>query len=652
MSSERQYILSVALDMLAKHEDKIPVFTNDGTKVILPKRILAFFSPFVSTLMSSVSPCHSSALILPDCSLSSLSSLGDILENGFTSSRAASAHSEVILAAKLLKVNMENLDRIDDSMTDNDIMNMISEKNNLHFVSKEHEQNEAEKDSEEEHVEKDDMIMPTIQIQNSFTMSGANFDDVKSDIEEITVEDEPDVEEITVEECVDKTQHNCKLCEEDLDSLEALLYHYCSHFEQELLLKAASMSEGKTCLHCKRTFEDLDSVFILHFGLYHAKIIEILKEKNIGNYELSESTKQVATQEVDSGIEASLSSTGNRPVECQICQKKGHSLQILLCYSVHFFKELRALLVNLKLLKGLDCKICGSVFSSKINAVKHIGTTHGKVNILLKQKGFSEIPFVDPPGPRRSRNGKLRKNQKMPLPDRVANAYEYLLSSGTVESNIMETSDERKDNEVEDIKTSEPLLNHDGTLWMPDKGNGSKLLPATPEMTLPATSEIKLSTNSEMTLSTNSEMTLSTYSEMTLPTTSEMTLQTNPVMSLPIVPVVPLPATLPVEVPLIASPSEPTRCEICSQDVGKYSKLMPHYHGHLAGTVRKRYSSLMNLSDGSIQCRLCSHVAKSEMTLVAHISMKHKKLNEILVERGIKPVQRKGNHNVSLESYE
>ena len=44
------------------------------------------------------------------------------------------------------------------------------------------------------------------------------------------------------------------------------------------------------------------------------------------------------------------------------------------------------------LMDGLKCTICNNVFKQKHSLLLHIGCKHGKVNEVLKQKGFAALP--------------------------------------------------------------------------------------------------------------------------------------------------------------------------------------------------------------------------------------------------------------------
>ena len=84
MVEDRENLLTLVLDGFARDSSEISVFGSDGTNIFLSKHILMLFSPFVSRLLSSTSPCLESSLIVPDTSTDCLLTIGEILENGFT----------------------------------------------------------------------------------------------------------------------------------------------------------------------------------------------------------------------------------------------------------------------------------------------------------------------------------------------------------------------------------------------------------------------------------------------------------------------------------------------------------------------------------------------------------------------------------------
>ena len=43
---------------------------------------------------------------------------------------------------------------------------------------------------------------------------------------------------------------------------------------------------------------------------------------------------------------------------------------------------------------GFKCKVCDKVFKAKAPLLAHIGCKHGKVNDILKEKGYKELPSL------------------------------------------------------------------------------------------------------------------------------------------------------------------------------------------------------------------------------------------------------------------
>ena len=44
------------------------------------------------------------------------------------------------------------------------------------------------------------------------------------------------------------------------------------------------------------------------------------------------------------------------------------------------------------LMDGLKCTICHSIFKQKHSLVLHIGCKHGKINVILRKKGYGALP--------------------------------------------------------------------------------------------------------------------------------------------------------------------------------------------------------------------------------------------------------------------
>ena len=233
--------------------------------------------------------------------------------------------------------------------------------------------------------------------------------------------------------------------------------------------KYAELFEENKCLLCQKTFANSGRL-LLHIGVQHDKINEILKAKglrilppfmaaNASNDSVAVSKtepmesdlleKEEATQEISNDMQTTEatpesgdsaiafpvtssnlvlssnqmqttpaaiqsttaapspsatpsaplpqensqqeSSTCNYDLECEVCSQKQRSIQLLEQHCCrHFMKELQEQYVSL--MDGLRCTLCNNVFKQKHSLLLHIGCKHGKVNDILRQKGFAALP--------------------------------------------------------------------------------------------------------------------------------------------------------------------------------------------------------------------------------------------------------------------
>ena len=75
-------------------------------------------------------------------------------------------------------------------------------------------------------------------------------------------------------------QNQCEKCPKSFASITLLRYHYCSHFRTVLKKRFANMYNDDKCLVCAKTFPNPGRL-LLHIGINHDKINEILKTKGI-----------------------------------------------------------------------------------------------------------------------------------------------------------------------------------------------------------------------------------------------------------------------------------------------------------------------------------------------------------------------------------
>jgi len=82
----------------------------------------------------------------------------------------------------------------------------------------------------------------------------------------------------------------------------------------------------------------------------------------------------------------------NYELECQVCDKQLGSLHQLEQHCCrHFMKELTEQFSGL-MEDGLRCGLCSTVFKQRQSLLLHLGCKHGKVNDVLKQKGYAVLP--------------------------------------------------------------------------------------------------------------------------------------------------------------------------------------------------------------------------------------------------------------------
>jgi len=282
----------------------------------------------------------------------------------------------------------------------------------------------------------------------------------------------------TAPERPENLKNQCEKCPKSFASITLLRYHYCSHFRTVLKKRFANMYNDDKCLVCAKTFPNPGRL-LLHIGINHDKINEILKSKgitelpsyssgaqdgmepphepetdeaandddanvatanpsltkDIKNIPLlgaqsanpvggaitsasvlepsnsnsiitstsSATTTQIPTVAVTKApssapIETNSSFDKNDPtsecnydLECQVCDQKLKTISLLEQHCCrHFMKELQDHYSSL--MDGLKCNVCYSHFKQKHSLLLHIGCKHGKINDILRKKGYAALP--------------------------------------------------------------------------------------------------------------------------------------------------------------------------------------------------------------------------------------------------------------------
>ena len=85
----------------------------------------------------------------------------------------------------------------------------------------------------------------------------------------------------------------------------------------------------------------------------------------------------------------------NYTLTCELCNKENKTLQSLYTHViVHIRVELERTVQDLMELEGFQCKVCDKTFKAKCPLLAHIGCKHGKVNAVLREKGYSTLPCL------------------------------------------------------------------------------------------------------------------------------------------------------------------------------------------------------------------------------------------------------------------
>ena len=84
-------------------------------------------------------------------------------------------------------------------------------------------------------------------------------------------------------------------------------------------------------------------------------------------------------------------------------------------------------------------------------------------------------------------------------------------------------------------------------------------------------------------------------------------------------------------------PSDPScnyslQCEVCQKEEATLIQLQSHYSKHFTKELAKHIDIL---SEGN-KCNLCGQTFKSRPALTEHIGCKHGKINDVLIQKGLK----------------
>ena len=142
------------------------------------------------------------------------------------------------------------------------------------------------------------------------------------------------------------------------------------------------------------TGESLESVF----KMQEAERNELVEVLGLKREEDQKEESKVENQPPPQVLPVHLRQEGPS-LTCELCQKETKTLQSLVTHViVHFRVELERKvkdLMEFSELEGFQCKLCDKTFKCKTPLIAHIGYKHGKLNDILREKGYSVLPALD-----------------------------------------------------------------------------------------------------------------------------------------------------------------------------------------------------------------------------------------------------------------
>ena len=206
------------------------------------------------------------------------------------------------------------------------------------------------------------------------------------------------------------TANTCKICGQRTQNKKRLLKHYCTkHYKDNILALEESYIVHNKCLPCKKQFIGTKkSTKVIHIGVYHQKIHEILQQ-NLGQgikpslqktrFVVPKSTDK-ARREInyqylevnETEINERFKEIENLGPQCQVCGKEYTLFRSTLLphYAGHFYTDIA---------QGIEtffpdddtCKHCDMVIGSRKSKVIHIAVKHGQVIPYIENITNSEI---------------------------------------------------------------------------------------------------------------------------------------------------------------------------------------------------------------------------------------------------------------------
>jgi len=555
------------------------IVTKEGLSVSVSTTLLRMFSKTLPSILN-LHPCTSTSIIIPDCSLFTLSILIEILTKGYSkqcTDESSDVIHDIIEVAGLIGIDVNTLD-----------FGKKSKENVL-------------KQSKQTRKTVEDKIL------------GNSSRDSSRTVRNIKVEDQDT-----------GSAFQCTLCNKTFKSPAPLGYHYCKHFGKDLhSLDFSDLVQDEKCVKCNRTFFDRNAM-LSHIGVKHGFINDILEAKGLPQLQLEEEVSAVNIKtESEEHVERS----------CEICVEDFSRVPVSSLayhYCEHFSDKMGTFFARFYMDK--ICKICRKNFNTVDSLMVHIGVRHGKINAILNAEQLKPLRF-----PKKKRLLTSSTNPTEPTifaNEKILNALrepKLETESKNISESQLEISRQKFEAKVcficdksssllanlrqhisthfwEELKTvcSDLIINGRTCGICNETSPNATVLVKHISITHGKLDEI-LESKGYPTLSKRKHSRKST-SEPKAPRRSST-----------------------------ADLKEIRECEICSKEFESVSKLGQHMvTGHFLKEIREDYQNLYN----GAECLLCNK-PYNKNTFVMHIGATHDKLDEVLVKKGYRPLKAK-----------
>ena len=180
----------------------------------------------------------------------------------------------------------------------------------------------------------------------------------------------------------EEKSHCCAICFKSFSSSITLGFHYCKHFNNNLdhldLSDLIEASASTRCVPCKKTFPDRKAI-LSHVGVRHQRLNEILRSNGIDELDLG---RRLLT-ETDTTRSCFLCSDNLRNSSEKSLAKH---------YCRHYESELSEYFATFR--TNNSCNLCKRYFPEDSALLFHIGVKHGKINKLLSAHSIPTINFT------------------------------------------------------------------------------------------------------------------------------------------------------------------------------------------------------------------------------------------------------------------